>query len=247
MKKEKILNYNIIISNYNDLILQIKKDIKENLKKVIIAINPEKILTANKNVNLKNIINKADYLIPDGMGIVIASKLKKGKIASRITGIDMFLKLCELAEKEKYKIFIYGAKEEVLTKAIKNLLSKFPNLIVAGYQHGYEKDEDKIINKINKSKANILFVALGSPKQENFIYNYIDQLDINVFQGIGGSLDVVSGNIQRAPKIMQDLGLEWLFRLYKEPKRIFRQLKLFEFIGLVLFSKKEPEDDKTIS
>lgn len=238
MKKENILGIDVIVSDYEQLMESIKKDIAEKQKKMIIAINPEKILTARNDDQLKEILNNADYQIPDGMGIVIASKLKSGGIKSRITGVDTMEKLCQLANKEGYRIFMYGAKEATIMKAKQVLESRYPNIKIVGYQNGYVENDNDVINKINESKAQILFIALGSPKQEKFILKYKDQLCVSIYQGVGGSFDVISGNIKRAPIWMQNIGLEWFYRLIKDPKRIGRQLKLFGFIGLVLSSKK---------
>ena len=147
--------------------------------------------------------------------------------------------LCNLANDKGYKVFLYGAKEETIKLAKSKLEEKYQNIKIVGYINGYEKDNDKIIKAINKSHADIIFVALGSPKQENWITSNMDKIDALIFQGVGGSFDVISGNIKRAPIWMQKAGLEWLYRLIKEPKRIFRQLKLFKFLFLIIFSKKE--------
>ena len=146
--------------------------------------------------------------------------------------------LCSMSSEKGYKIFLYGAKEEVVKTAKKKLKEKYENIKIVGTMNGYEKDEQKIIDAINKSNADIVFVALGSPKQENWILNNKEKINAKIFQGVGGSFDVISGNIKRAPKWMQKIGLEWLYRLIKEPKRIFRQIKLFKFLGLVLFNQK---------
>ena len=132
---------------------------------------------------------------------------------------------------------MYGAKEETIKKAKENLEIKFPNIQIVGTINGYEKDNDKIIKAINKSKADIVFVALGSPKQEYWITENMNKVNAKIFQGVGGSFDVFSGNIKRAPKWMQKIGLEWLYRLIKEPKRIFRQIKLVKFLWLALIEK----------
>lgn len=239
MEKENILGVNVSITSYENLKDSIVADIKNSKKSFIVAINPEKILKARKDEKLKKLLNNATYQIPDGVGIIYASKIKKGKIKSRITGIDCMDMLCNLANDKGYKVFLYGAKEETIKLAKSKLEEKYQNIKIVGYINGYEKDNDKIIKAINKSHADIIFVALGSPKQENWITSNMDKIDALIFQGVGGSFDVISGNIKRAPIWMQKAGLEWLYRLIKEPKRIFRQLKLFKFLFLIIFSKKE--------
>lgn len=237
MNKEEILKVNVSVTSYDDLEKSIIKDIESNKKSFIVAINPEKILKARKDEKLKNLLNNATYEIPDGIGVIYASKLRKGNIKTRITGIDSMEMLCKLSEEKKYKIFMYGAKEETIKKAKENLEIKFPNIQIVGTINGYEKNNDKIINAINKSKADIVFVALGSPKQEYWITENMDKVSAKIFQGVGGSFDVFSGNIKRAPKWMQKIGLEWLYRLIKEPKRIFRQIKLVKFLWLAITEK----------
>lgn len=238
MKKEKILGIDVSILDYKKLEKSVEKDIKDNKKSFIVAINPEKILKARKDSNLKELLNSATYQIPDGIGVIYASKIQKGKIKSRVTGIDCMEMLCELSNKKGYKIFMYGAKEKVIIKAKEKLEEKYPKIKIVGTINGYEPDNEKIIKAINKSKADIIFVAMGSPKQELWITNNMDKLCVKIYQGVGGSFDVLSGNIKRAPKWIQDNGLEWLYRLVKEPKRIFRQMKLFKFLLLMLFKGK---------
>lgn len=239
MNKENILGVDVSITSYEELKKNVEIDIKRENKSFIVAINPEKILKARKDENLKKLLNKATYQIPDGVGVIYASKLKKGKIKSRITGIDSMEMLCSLSNDKDYKIFMYGSKEEVISKAKENLEEKYKNIKIVGTINGYEKDNKKINDTINKSKADILFVALGSPKQELWITENMDKLCVKVYQGVGGSFDVVSGTIKRAPKWMQNCGLEWLYRLLKEPKRIFRQVKLLEFLWLIIFNKEK--------
>ena len=239
MNKENILGVDVSVTTYEKLKEQVEKDIKNNNKSFIVAINPEKILKARNDEKLRKLLNKATYQIPDGVGVIYASKLKKGKIKSRITGIDSMEMLCSLSNEKGYKIFMYGAKEEVISKAKEKLEEKYPNIKIVGTINGYEKDNKKIIDKINKSNADIIFVALGSPKQELWITENMDKLCVKVYQGVGGSFDVFSGNIKRAPKWMQNAGLEWFYRLSKEPKRIFRQAKLVKFLVLIIFNKEK--------
>ena len=233
MNKEKVLDVNVSLTTYEGLKKSIIKDIESKKKSFIVAINPEKILKARKEESLKNLLNNATYQIPDGIGVIYASRLKHGNIKSRITGIDSMEMLCEISSKLSYKIFMYGAKEDVISKAKENLEIKYPGIKIVGTMNGYEKDNDKIIKAINESKADIIFVAMGSPKQECWIIENMNKVCPYIFQGVGGSFDVMSGNIKRAPKWMQKSGLEWFYRLLKEPKRIFRQLKLFKFLFIV--------------
>ena len=238
MNKENILGIDVLATTYEELKVSVEQDIKKGKKSFIVAINPEKLLRARKDSALTKLLNDATYQIPDGIGVIYASKLKRGKINSRITGIDCMDMLCKLSDDKGYKVFMYGAKEETIKKAKEEIEKKYPNIKIVGYINGYLNDDKKIIETVNKSKADILFVALGSPKQEEWIVKNMNKLCVKIFQGVGGSFDVFSGNIKRAPKWMQKYGLEWLYRLIKEPKRIFRQLKLVKFLGLIVVSGK---------
>lgn len=237
--KENYLGVNVGNYSYEELMTSIIADINENRKSFIVAINPEKVLKAQKDRKLKQLLNKATYQIPDGIGILFASKLKKGNIKERITGIDTFIALCNVASQNDKTVFLYGAKPGVAEQAKENLLERFPNLKIAGVLDGYEQDNQIVKERINQAKPDIIFVALGSPRQEEWIVNNMDELDAHIFQGVGGSFDVLSGNIKRAPKAFRKTGLEWFYRLLKEPTRIKRQINLPMFLIKVLCSKKE--------
>lgn len=237
-KKENILGIDVYSGNYLNLKEEVLEDIKQKKKSFIVAINPEKIMTTKKDEELKELLNKATYQIPDGMGVILASKIKKGEIKERITGIDSMMHLCEMAEKENKSVFLYGAKPNVAETASKKLIEKYPKLNIKGVIDGYEKDKQKIIDTINKVNPDILFVALGSPKQEKWIMENMDLVNVYIFQGVGGSFDVISGNVKRAPDFFQKNGLEWLYRLIKQPTRAKRQLKLIQFLMEVIFQKK---------
>ena len=186
-----------------------------------------------KNEDLKKIFNKQKYQIPDGSGIVWASKKKKGNIKERITGIDLMLKICEESQNYSANIFLYGAKKEIVEKTETELKAKYPKLNIVGTCNGYE-EEKTAIEAIENSKADIVFVGLGSPKQEEVIIKNKDKLkNVKIFMPVGGSFDVISKAKKRAPKWMIKCNIEWLYRLLQEPKRIFRQMKLLKFIWLV--------------
>ncbi|MDX8363763.1 WecB/TagA/CpsF family glycosyltransferase [Cytobacillus sp. IB215665] len=228
--KETILGIDVCTHTYEQLINELMYNIDQNKKSFIVAINPEKIMKAQSDQSLQELLNHATYQIPDGIGVVLASKIRGGRIKDRVTGIDMMLKLCQEATEQRKNIFLYGAKPGVADQAKEKLEAKFPGIQIAGTLHGYEKDEEVIIKAINDSKADIVFVALGSPAQENWIVKHMNDLHPTVFQGVGGSYDVISGNIKRAPSTFQKLGLEWFYRLLKEPWRIRRQLLLPMFL-----------------
>lgn len=232
MKTENILGVEILATNYSEFMNQISVDIREDRKRIIVAINPEKIMKIRQDETLQRFILNADYRIPDGVGILMASKQKGGKITNRITGVDTMTHLCGLAAKEGFKVFLYGGKEEVVQKAKENLLETYEGLQIVGIQNGYDTPEN-LVDIINASGAQILFIAMGSPKQELWIEENQKHLKVNIMQGVGGSFDVLGGFVKRAPVWMQNHGLEWLHRLVVNPSRILRQMNLVRFYLLL--------------
>lgn len=187
-----------------------------------------------------SILRRSFMAIPDGAGVLWASIfLKERPILERIPGIEFTRDLCELCECKGYGVYFLGAKQEVLEQAVSQLKSEYPQLEISGIRNGYfkEEEEDQIIDQINQSGAKILFVALGVPLQEYFIQRSRHKFKIPMAMGIGGSLDVISGNLKRSPKFFQDYGLEWLYRTVKEPWRISRIIALPLYILAVLKQK----------
>jgi N-acetylglucosaminyldiphosphoundecaprenol N-acetyl-beta-D-mannosaminyltransferase len=236
--KETILGVDVSTDNYDALTSKLLKRIDNREKAFIVAINPEKIIKAQDDPSLMQLLNSADFQIPDGIGVILASKFKGGQIRERVTGIDMMLKLCETAAKHQKKIFLYGGKPGRADEAKVRLQEMYPGIPIAGTLHGYEKDQQVVRQTINQSQADIIFVAMGSPAQENWIIANKETLHPSVYQGVGGSFDVISGKIERAPESFQKLGLEWLYRLMKEPWRIKRQAVLPLFLIRAITSKK---------
>ncbi len=237
MNKEKILGFDVCITDQNNLIKNIFNDFKNNIRNFIVNINPEIVTKNYKSQELKNIFNSQKYQIPDGIGIIYASNLLKGNIKTRITGIDLMQKICEESINYKANIFLYGSNIDVAKKAKIELEKTYPQINIVGTCNGFI-DEQIAIKKINNSNADILFVGLGAPKQENFIINNMNSLDnIKIFMPVGGSFDVISKTIKRAPNWIIKLNLEWLYRLFKQPSRLFRQINLFKFIYLIYIEK----------
>ena len=195
----------------------------------VVTINPEMFQTAEKDNNFANIIKEAEMVIPDGVGVKIALKLI-GKKADRIPGIDFAKRLLKEAASSGIPVAIVGSKEEVITKAVTNLQKEISGLNIVYYHNGYFNNDEEIYNELKAKSPKLILVALGSPKQEQFIYNAKKLLNPALMIGVGGSLDVWSGYVKRAPKIFQVLGLEWLYRTISQPsrfKRIFPTLPLF--------------------
>ncbi|MFC4410009.1 WecB/TagA/CpsF family glycosyltransferase [Chungangia koreensis] len=237
--KETYLGVDVSPLTYEGILTELRKRMANHQQSTIIAVNPEKVMTAQKDPQVKELINNSTFQIADGVGILLASKLQKGSIQSRVTGVDMMERLLKFAAEENHPVYFYGAKEEVVTKAISKIKDNFPSIKVAGYTNGYEKDEAALVQRIKDSGAEIIFVALGSPKQELWIKRNMNALNnVLVFQGVGGSFDVFSGMVKRAPASFRKLGIEWLYRLLSDPKRIKRQMNLPKFLLKVIFNRK---------
>ncbi|MFZ5354457.1 MAG: WecB/TagA/CpsF family glycosyltransferase [Bacillota bacterium] len=207
---------------------------------MIFTPNSELLYNAVKDRAFEELLNAAQLVIPDGIGVVIASRFYKTPLKERVTGIDLMGKLAELAAKKGKNLYLLGASQEVIETAAERFKEKYEGINITGYRNGYfrKEDEDSIVDDINSASADILLVGLGSPKQEDFIYRNRDRLKAKVAIGIGGSFDIVAGKITRAPEFMQKAGLEWLHRLIKQPSRIGRMLKLPKFILLAFYDSK---------
>lgn len=205
----------------------------------IVTINPEMYTEAENNPEFKKILDEAELIVPDGIGIKIGLKLK-GHSVERVPGIDFARTLLDWCAKNNKPVAIIGSKEEVISKAVENLKNEISGLDIVYYHNGYFDNNEEIYNSLKEANARLILVALGSPKQEFFIYNAKQILPPCLMIGIGGSLDVWSGNVKRAPKIYQKLCIEWLYRTICQPerfKRIFPTIPLF--LWKVITYKKE--------
>ena len=244
MEKEKILGFNVITQNEETLINNIFNDYLNNEKLFIVNINPTIVVENYDNSKIKDIFNNQKYQIPDGSGIVWASKKNKGNVKARITGIDLVLSICQEAQKYNAKVYLYGGKEGIAEKAKEELINQYPKINIVGTSNGYGKEED-VLKNIKETNPDIVFVGLGSPKQEEFIINHINELEsVKLFMPVGGSFDVISKFKKRAPAWMIKCNLEWLYRLFQEPKRFLRQLKLIKFVFLVLKNKERKDKNE---
>jgi exopolysaccharide biosynthesis WecB/TagA/CpsF family protein len=225
-------------TSYQHALSCIEQTIELNQKSFWVAMNPQKCYRAWHEPELMKIVNQADACICDGVGISVASKILNGTSIIRCTGCDLFSQIIAMAEKKKWRIFLLGASPESNTKAADNLKQQHPELIIAGRHDGYFKDASKVIEEINASKADILFVAMGSPKQEYWITGNLKSINVKFCLGVGGSIDVASGTLKRAPKIFQKTGTEFLFQLITQPRlRWPRQKVYFPFMLMVIFKK----------
>ena len=225
----ELLGFNIDDYTFEEAVIKAKGLIDSPKVSQIITINPEMIQTAEKDNNFSNIIKEAEMVIPDGVGIELGLRIT-GKNVQRIPGIDFAKRMLYEASRNDIPTAIIGAKEEVITKAVENLQKEISGLNIVYFHNGYFQDDNAVFEELKAKAPKLILVALGAPKQEEFIYKAKTILKPALMIGIGGSLDVWSGNIKRAPKVFQNLGLEWLYRTVTQPsrfKRIFPALPLF--------------------
>ncbi|OEH86713.1 hypothetical protein BHU72_00090 [Desulfuribacillus stibiiarsenatis] len=206
----------------------------------MVTANPEIVMMAQENQEFRNIIKKAQLITCDGTGVVWATQYTEFPAQERVTGYDVTLRLFDLCERDGYSVYFVGAKPAVIERAVVNVQKKWPKLTIAGYHHGYfgPGDEEKICDEIMEKKPSILFVALGAPNQEFWISKYKELLNVPLAIGVGGSFDVISGTVNRAPMLWQKLRIEWLYRLIQQPSRWRRMLLLPKFMIAVWKAKK---------
>lgn len=190
------------------------------------VVNTFKFLLMNRDPLLKVIVHNCDLINADGQSVVWALKLLGRPIAERVTGIDLMEALIGRATQEQLNVYFFGGRPDVLEKVISLYKHQYPTLVIAGYQHGYFRragEEEKIAERIREGHPHILFVALDSPRKEYWLARHLPELNIPFAMGVGGSFDIISGLYSRAPRWMQTHGLEWLWRLKQDPKRMWRR------------------------
>lgn len=197
-----------------------------------LAVTPNAIIVqdSQKDAEFAEIIAHADLVVPDGVGVIYAGKILGRPLKSRVPGVDLASGIMERISKTGQKLFLLGAKPGVAEEAGRRLAKQYPGLIVCGTQDGYFKDDAAVAEQIRQAGADVVFVCLGAPKQEKWCAKYGAAAGAHLYIGLGGSIDVFAGNVERAPAIWQKIGMEWLYRGIKEPKRLKRMLKLPLFL-----------------
>jgi N-acetylglucosaminyldiphosphoundecaprenol N-acetyl-beta-D-mannosaminyltransferase len=215
--------------------------VREGAPRQICTVNPEFIMLAQKDLEFKHILDRSALNLPDGIGVVWAAKRLGHPLRERVAGSDLVGMMADRAQNTGWRIFLLGAAEGVAEQAAIKLRERYPQTNIVGAYAGSPRVEDEadIAARIRSSKADVLLVAYGAPKQDKWIARNIEQTGIAVALGIGGSLDFIAGTQRRAPQWMQHVGLEWLYRLMREPWRWRRQLALPHFVWKVLFAKRK--------
>lgn len=243
MKRINLLGHNIDSLTTEEVLFEIDKFVEDRNSHYIVTPNVDILIKMNKDKKLGEICDNADLILTDGQVLVKLSKWLGTPIVQRLCMTDFIWDLCGMAQTKGYSVFLFGGKEDILKKGRAFIEHKCPNLKIAGHYSppfGFEKDEAELAktNKIlRESKADILIVFLGCPKQEFFIYNNKEKYKIPISITMGGCIDYYGGNIKRAPIWMQKNGLEWLFRFYQEPKRLFKRYFIDDMKILPIFLK----------
>ena len=232
-----ILGYNVFSESKEELL----KYITTYEKKLnIISGNPEILYNGlNNELLYNNFTGNNSLIIPDGIGTVISSKIVGHRVKEKIAGIEVMAEILQYCSENSKEVYLLGAKEDILNKCLANLKIKYPKLIISGKHDGFFNMENckEVLEDIKNCRPYVIFVAMGSPRQELFIIKYMEELPCNIFMGVGGSFDVIAGNVKRAPKWMISLGLEWVYRVLKEPWRIKRLSSIPKFLWKVFLRK----------
>ena len=238
----QILNTEIDNLTMQETLVEVSRAIKENRLIHHTVVNAGKIVALQKDEELRKSVNNANIINADGQAVVWASKVLGKPLKERVAGIDLFTNLLDLAYTQQKKVFLLGAKENIVKELIKRIDKKFSPSIIVGFNHGYfnKAEEKRIVHEISNSGASMLFVAMSSPKKEIFLEEYKNELkSLNFIMGVGGSFDVLAGKTKRAPKWMQTVGMEWFYRFMQEPQRMWKRYLLgnTKFIYLVIQEK----------
>lgn len=208
--------------------------------RTIYTANPEIVMEAQKDSLFLEIINNGDLVVADGIGVVIGSKIIRNPLYERVAGYDLVQNIFDSIKYTDKTVYFFGAAPDIAKEAASNMMKEYPGLQIIGAQDGYfDEDKEKIIiEEINQLRPDLLLVGLGAPKQEKWINDHINNLQVKLIIGVGGSFDGMSGHVKRAPNIFIKLGLEWFYRLLNQPTRIFRMIKLPLFLLKVVFKGK---------
>lgn len=238
LEKVDILGIPFVNTTKAQFVKKLDEHLANQDKVFVVTANPEIVMKAREDEQYKKVIDQATYITADGIGVVKAAQLLNKPIPERVTGYDTTLDLLALAQEKQYSIYLLGGQQETLEKAVANIRSSYPRINIAGQHNGFfDWRSNTIQQEIIEKKPDLIFVALGVPRQENWIAQNLPALEKGVCIGVGGSFDVIAGTVERAPEIWQKANLEWLYRLIKQPSRWKRMLALPRF-GLKILKVK---------
>lgn len=208
---------------YDSFIEILERKIKKDEKAFVITANPETLMIGKENSEFDCVLkSEKTTIVPDGIGVVKAANILNYDVKERVTGVEIVQGLFRILNQEQKKLYLFGAKKEVVTQLVEKVKKDYPNIIISGYNDGYVEDKDSVFDEIANIQPDVVLVALGIPAQEMLIAKHYNRFEKGIFIGVGGSFDVLSGMKKRAPKIFIKLNLEWLYRILKEPNRFGR-------------------------
>lgn len=238
MKHVKIMGVPFLHINQQNFVKLLVDRVVQKEKTFVITANPEIVMRANEDAELMRYINEASYICADGIGVVKAASILGEDLPGRVTGYDTMMELLKIGQEKRFKVYLLGAQKETLDLTVANIKRDFPNVEIVGHHDGFfDWDNNSIAEEAAALKPDLIFVALGVPRQEKWISENKDKFEYGVFMGIGGSFDVIAGTVKRAPAIWQKLNLEWFYRLLNQPSRFMRMLVLPKF-ALKVFAMK---------
>jgi N-acetylglucosaminyldiphosphoundecaprenol N-acetyl-beta-D-mannosaminyltransferase len=202
-----------------------QESIESRRRLMIGVINAAKVVAMKRDPVLNHSVMNSDLILADGMSVVLASRILRRPLPERVPGIDLFENLLQLGDEKRYSVYFLGATQDVLDEVLRQVRKRYPNLQIAGSHNGYFSDDGSqaIAEKVQQARPDMLFVAMTSPKKENFLANWGEMMDVKVCHGVGGSFDVMAGKVKRAPKRWQKYGFEWLYRVIQEPRRMWKR------------------------
>lgn len=238
LEKVDILGIPFVNTTKAQFVKKLDEHLANQEKAFVVTANPEIVMKVREEEQYKKVINQATYITADGIGIVKAAQLLNKPIPERVTGYDTMLDLLQLAEEKQYSIYLLGGQQETLDKALQNIQLNYPKIRIVGQHNGFfDWNNNNIQKEILLTKPDLIFAALGVPKQEMWIAENLPVFEKGVCLGVGGSFDVIAGTVERAPEIWQKANLEWFYRLIKQPSRWRRMLALPRF-GLKILKVK---------
>lgn len=237
--KSSILGVKIDQVTMDEAVAEIAAMIKQPKPHLVVTANSEMIVAANRDPLLYEIIERADLVVPDGIGVIWAGRILKQPLPERVPGVELMQAMLAESSTRGWRVFLLGAAPGVAEQAAIRIAEEYNGINIVGTHHGYFKQEDLngVLEKIKASRPDILFVALGVPKQEKFAAAHLASLGVPVAMGVGGSFDILAGTVRRAPRWMRRFGLEWLYRILQQPSRVGRAAALPQFALWVLFER----------
>ena len=224
MKRIEFLDTEMDVATMDETVTWLAQRINAHQFTQDVVVNVAKLVNMRRDSALCDSIAACDIINIDGMGVVWGARMLGLDVPEKVSGIDLFHELLALASRREYPVFLLGAKQEIVEKAATVIQKKHNRLKIAGFHHGYFWDnEEAMVDAIRSSGARLLFVAISSPKKENFINQWKERLGVDFVMGVGGTFDVVAGKVKRAPRWMQEYGLEWLYRVLQEPRRMWKR------------------------